>query len=115
MNATAVTRPRFPELSWWLMLACVIATGMLVNWFIAVGVLVLLLVNAFRPFDFVAAYLLATAGATFVYYEGGKLTFELSILTGLICLMLVCYALRNRSQIFALPWTQLTLPITVYV
>jgi O-antigen ligase/polysaccharide polymerase Wzy-like membrane protein len=115
MNATAVRKPRYPELSWWLMLACVISTGVLGNWFVAAGILVAVLVNAFRPFDFVAAYLLTTVGATFVYYEGGRLTAELSLLTGAICLMLVCYTLRNRSQILTLKWTPLTLPISAYV
>lgn len=104
-----------PEYGWWAMLACVITAGLVCNWFIAAGVLVVLLIHAFRPFDFIAAYLLVTAGSTFVYQEGGTLTLQLSLLTGAILLMLICYLLSNRGQAFAVPWTSLSWATLAYL
>ena len=97
------------------MSACVLGCGFLLNWFVAIGVLAVVLLHVFRPFDFIASFLLTVAGATFVYYEGGRLTFELSLLTGAILLMLGCYWIQNRDNLVAFPRTSLTLPILAYV
>lgn len=104
-----------PEYGWWAMLACVITAGLVGNWFIAAGVLVVLLIHAFRPFDFIAAYLLVTAGSNFVYYEGGNMMLQLSLLTGAILVMLICYVLSNRGQVFVVPWMNLSWAILAYL
>lgn len=114
--STIVASPyRVPALSWWAMLACVIAAGMLVNWFVATAVLVVLLAQVYRPFDFVVAFFLTTAGSTFVYYEGGNTAFEMSLLSCAILAMLACYVLSNPGQILAVPRTRLTWAILAYL
>jgi len=104
-----------PEYDWWAMLACVMGAGLVGNWFIAAGVLVVLLIHAFRPLDFTTSALLVVAGATFIYYEGGRLTQELSLLSLAILLMLICYALAKRSQSLAVPSTGLGWAILTYL
>jgi hypothetical protein len=97
------------------MAACVTTTGFLVNWFVAAGVLAVILIHAFRPFDFMSAYFLTVAGATFVYYEGGRMTRELTLLSGVILLMLVCYWVSMRGRLAAFPGTRLGWALLSYV
>ena len=115
MSSPAPTQRWMPHYGWWVMLAMVIAIGMLGNWALASFALVVLLVHTFRPFDFMASIMLVTTAATFVYYEGGRLTFELSVVSGTIVLMLVCYALFKRKLEIDLPVTKLTWAIVAYV
>src|SRR4030095_2354106 len=93
MTTRTAALPWFPGYGWWALLAIVLATAFATNWFIALGVLTFLMVQAYRPLDFMSTMLVVTPGATFVYYEGGNLTLQLSLLSAAIVLMLVCYAL----------------------
>ena len=97
------------------MLAAVIAAGLIGNWAIAAGLLVFLLVQVARPFDFVVAFLVVVAGASFVSNTGGHLTFQLSLLTGAILLMFACYVLSNHDRVLSLSRTTLTWPLLLYL
>src|SRR5438093_1289044 len=97
------------------MLAAVLATGLVGNWAIATGLLILLLVQVARPFDFLVAFLLVTGGASFVRPGAGHLTFELGLLTGGILLMLACYVLSHPDKLLTLSRTRLTWPLLLYV
>jgi hypothetical protein len=99
---------------WW-MLAAVIAVGLLGNWLLAAGMLALLLFQIIRPFDFTIAFLLVTAGSTFVNYLSGTLTAQLSLLSAGIMLMLLCYLVSKRGEVFSLALTDLTWPLAIYV
>jgi hypothetical protein len=104
-----------PAASWWLLLACVLATGILGNWLLAAGVLFALLAQMARPYDFMFAFLGVTAGSTFVYYAGGNLTLQLSLVTAGVVLMLFYYCLAARGETFSVPRTELTRPLLVYL
>lgn len=97
------------------MLACVLATGVLGNWFLAAGVLVVLLAHIARPYDFIFAVMGVTAGSTFIYYAGGNLTLQLSLLTAGVVVMLFYYCLAARGEALSVPRTELTLPLLVYL
>jgi len=92
-----------------------IVVGMITNWWIAAGLLVVVLRHVAQPFDFLASYLLVTIAAAFIRYEGGQLTVELSLLSGLILFMLASYAVSQPGRLLTLPRTKLLLPLLVYV
>jgi O-antigen ligase len=107
--------PWAPGLRWWAILALAMAAGVIVNWILAIGVLVLLLAQVARPFDFVGAFLVLVAGAAFVDNVGGGLTYQLAMLSCAILVMMVCYAISSRGRVFCLPKTALTWPLGLYV
>ena len=104
-----------PERRWWVMLAAVLAAGLIGNWFIAAGLLVLMFTLIARPFDFVTAFLVVVAGASFISNAGGRLTFQLGLLTVAVLLMLVVYVVSTRGRILNLPRTTLTWPVLLYL
>src|SRR5262249_55262800 len=105
-----------PASSWWLVVGSVIATGLLTgNWFIAAGVLTFILIQVFRPFDFISTYLLVVGGSTFIYYEGGRLTLQMSLLTAAFALMGVNFVLVQLERGLALPWNNLSWAILAFV
>jgi O-antigen ligase len=114
MSTRIESRTWMPPYSWWVVLACAIATGLTGNWFLAAGVVLALVVYTARPFDFAVAYMMVTGGSTFIYYAGGNLTLQLGLLTGAIGLMLVCYVVSRRGESLALPRTSLTWPLVIY-
>ena len=99
------------------MLVPVLVTGFLGNWFLAAGVAILLLVYLVRQFDFVAAFLIVTAGSTFLNYQAdpGGLTKQMGLLSIGIVWMLICYVLWKRDDLGSLPRTQLTAALGAYV
>ena len=114
--STRVESPGWiPSWGTWAILAAVVGTGLLLNWAVAAGLLVLLMVQVARPLDFLVAFLLVTGGAAFVYYQGGRLTFELSLLTAAIVMMLICYVVSHRDRLFTIPLTTFTIPLLVYL
>jgi len=115
MNSRVLSPAWFPAYSWWVMLACVVSAGFFINWLVASVVLVVMLAHAFRPFDFMVAFCLTVAGATFVRYDAGKLTHELSLLTGVILLMLMCYTISMRGRLVVFPGTRLGWALLSYV
>ena len=104
----------WPSWWWWATLALLLPVGMFGNWFLAAGLLVILLVQVARPLDFLPSFLLVVTGASFVRYEAGQLTLELSLLTVVILFMLGCYALSRRGDAFGFPKTGLLLPLLLY-
>lgn len=108
MSMGTASAPWVPEFRWWLLLGTVLIVGLVSNWAIAAGVLLIFLAHVVRPFDFLTAFLLVIGGATFVAYTAGGLTFQLGILTCVILLMLMCYALSNSGRILRIPRTPLT-------
>jgi O-antigen ligase len=115
MTTRALASLRIPDYRWWALLAAVIATGLLGNWVLAVGVLSLFIVLALRPLDFTAAFLAVVAGASWVNNVGGRLTFELGLLAGGVLIMLDCYVFACRSRVFTIAKTPLTLPLMLFV
>ena len=114
MNTRVEAPPSVPGYWWWIMLAGLVAVGLTINWAIASGLLILLLVQVARPFDFVMAFLVIVGGASVVDNAGGELTFQLSLLTAAILLMLVSYALECRGRAFSISRTTLTWPLLPY-
>src|SRR5262245_54181281 len=104
-----------PPYAWWVLLAMVLAAGLVTNWFIAAGLLVFLLANAARPLDFLPAFLVVMAGSAFVHYEGGNLAHELVLLTAGIVLMLICYVVTSGPRLLSIPWSGLTKAVTVFL
>jgi hypothetical protein len=104
-----------PAYGWWVMVAIVLTAGLVSNWFIAAGVMAFLLLNAARPFDFFTAFMVVVAGSAFVYHEGGELTYQLGLLCGAGLLMLYCYFMTTRGEMFAIAWTNITKPLVLYV
>src|SRR3989442_2416228 len=96
-----------PGWGWWVMLAAVLAVGLIGNWTLAAGLLLVLLVQVARPLDFLVAFILVAGGAPFVSYLTGQLTLELSLLPRAILVMLGCYFLSNRAQLPTLSGTRL--------
>jgi hypothetical protein len=96
------------------MLAAVLTAGLMTNWIVAAGLLFVILVQVFAPLDVIAGYLLVTAEASFIRYEGGKLTVELAILTGAILVVLGFYVLARGSRSLTLVRTGLTVPLLAY-
>jgi hypothetical protein len=115
MGTSVERSPWEPGYRWWAILVVVTATGLIANWAIAAGLLAFILVQVARPFDFLMAYLIVVAAASFIANAGGHLTFELSVLTGLILLMLACYALSNQGRVFSLQRTTLTWPLVLFL
>jgi O-antigen ligase len=115
MNARVEPPPWLPEGRWWAILAAVIVTGLASNWAIAAGLLIFLLLQVARPFNFLLAFLVVVAGATFVTGAMGGLTAQLSRLTVAILLMLVSYALSNPGRLLSVARTPLTWPLVGYL
>lgn len=115
MSATrAAAPPWLPGPGWWACLAAVIGVGLLGHWAIAGGLVAWLLVQRFRPLDFVFSYLVVVAGGAFVMITGGGLTYQLSYLTAGVLVMLACYALVKGRDAFGVPRTTMTLPLLLY-
>ena len=106
---------RLPGPGWWLLLAAVISAGMIVNWIVALGLLIFLLLQRFRPLDPIVAIIAVAGGASFVFYEGGELNLHLSLLSAGIMVMLICYLLSCGTRSLAMPRTSLTVPLLCYV
>lgn len=115
MSTSTTSATWFSDLRWWLLLGALLTLGLVSNWAIAMGVLLLLLAHAARPFDFFTAFLLVVGGATFVEYTTGALTLQLGILTCGILVMLMCYAISNAGRISSIPRTALTLPLLCFL
>ncbi len=104
-----------PDLRWWALLAAVIAAGFVAGWAVAAGVLFLALVQIARPLDFLTAFLLLVAAATFIDNTTGGLTRQLAVLSVLILLMLVCYTVSNRGRALSLARAPLVLPVAAFL
>lgn len=115
MNTRVDTASWIPSHQGWAALSVMMVAGLLDNWAVAVGLLVLVLVQAARPFDFILAFLVVVAGASWVSNTGGQLTFELSLLTVAVLLMLFCYMLSSLDQALSLPKTSLTRPLALFL
>lgn len=115
-----LVRPRrgeMPAAGWWVLLGGAIALHLALplGWIIAIGVMVFVLVQRTWPLDFITAYFLVAAGASYINYGGGHLTYQLSLLTGLILFMLFCYVLERRSRWATVVHSPLTVPLLLYV
>jgi len=115
MSTHIESAPWLPVRSWWVLLAPVIVAGLMGSWFIAAGLLVFLLINVARPFDFVAPLLVVMAGSAFVHYEGGNLMYELKLLSVAILAMLFCYVISSRNRMLSLPWTPLSQGLLMFL
>ena len=100
--------------SWWASLAAVLGAGLLVSWWIGAGLLVWLLAQRYRPFDFVLAFLVLVAGSTFVANEAGGLTYQLSYVTAGVLVMLVCYASTVPGHLLGVRHTGMTTPLLLF-
>lgn len=105
----------WPRRSWWVIAACVLAAGYFGNWRVSAAVLLLLLVQVTRPFDFLVSVLLVVGGATFLDYQAGTLTSQLAILSAAILFMLFCYARAAPERMFSLCRSDLTRPLLAFV
>ena len=92
-----------------------IAVGIGTSWAVASALLVLLLTQVVRPFDFLVAFLIVVGGAAFVANAAGGLTFQLGLLSCAVLLMLGCYTLSHSSRVLSIPRTPLTWPLVCYV
>jgi O-antigen ligase len=115
MNERSGISGWMPSSTEWAMLAAVLAVALIGNWLIAAVLTVLLIVQIARPLDFLTAFLLVVGGASFVFYEGGRLTLELSLVSGAVLWMLLCYVLSRRGRVLAVPRTSLTVPLLLYL
>lgn len=115
MTASSVRTAWMPGYGAWMALVAVIAAGLLANWLVAAALLVVILRQVARPLDFVTSALLLCAGASVIRYEAGRLTLELALLSGLIILMLISYAVSKARRPVVLPRTSLLLPLVAYV
>jgi O-antigen ligase len=115
MNEASGVSRWLPSRAEWALLAAVLGVALIGNWLIAILLTALLLAQLARPLDFLTAFLVVVGGASFVFYEGGRLTLELSLLTAAILWMLLCYTLASRSRILSVPRTSLTLPLFLYL
>lgn len=97
------------------MVACVLIAGFLVNWVVAAGVAAFLLLQLARPFDFFPAVLLVVGGSTFLDYESGTLTLQLSLLSATILFMLFCYGWSRPGEIFSVCRSDLTGPLGLFL
>ena len=115
MTATrTAASPWLPGPGWWAGLTAVIGTGIVANWAIAGGLLAWLLVQRFRPFDFVVAFLALVAGGCFVAGAAGGLTYQLSYLTVGVLVMLACYVIAMGRDVIGVPWTSMTMPLLFF-
>jgi len=105
-----------PSYRWWLYLVVVLAVGFTAGWGFAAAGLLALLVFLSRPFDFMMAFLVVVAGASFVTMSGANisLTVQLGLLTVGIVAMLVLYGLSNSDRLLGLSTNSLTWPLLVY-
>ena len=88
-----------------------IGTGFVASWAIAGGLLAWLLVQRFRPFDFVIAFLALVVGGCFVAGSAGGLTYQLGYLTGGVLVMLACYGVSMGRDVIGIPRTSMSLPL----
>jgi hypothetical protein len=102
-------------LSWWLVLAGVLALGLSVHWLAALALLALVVLQTTRPLEFLPAYLTVVTAASFVNYTRGQLTAELALLSVGIVFMLICYVLGRGERVLAVPRTLMTLPVLLYL
>jgi len=117
MSVRAQNESWFPDAVSWGMLSCVIAAGLLGNWFIAAGVLALLVINCARPLDFVVGYVMVTGATVFANYQGteGTLTRQLTPVSVGIVAVLLFYVLAKGHDTFSMPFTTLTWPLVAYL
>jgi O-antigen ligase len=115
MNLRVMAAPRTPQWTLWLQVALVLTVGMAVNWGIATALVVLMLAQMARPYDYLTAFLLIVCGASLVYNEGGGMTLQLGLLTIVILVMLVFYALNMWERTLTIPIAPLTWPVLAYV
>lgn len=115
MSTRIATAPWIPGYRWWAMLAAVLAAGLIGNWAIAAGLLVLLLAQVARPFDFVTSFLVVVTGASFVFNEGGGMTSQIGLLMFAVVPMLACYVFSMRGRALSLSRATLTGPLLAFV
>ena len=99
MNTNAERTVWMPGWAQWMDLAALIILGLATNWLIAAGLLAVFLRQVARPFDFLTSYFMVTIGATFIRYDAGQLTIELSLLSALILFMLISYTLSAAGLV----------------
>jgi O-antigen ligase len=75
----------------------------------------MLIVQRFRPADFLTAFLLVVVGASFVDYTQGQLTPQLRFLSVGLLFVLACYALGSARPVLRVPRTELTVPLSLYL
>lgn len=115
-TALAIGRARvLPPVGWWILLAALLALHLTLGIGAAAGVLVVVLLQIFLPFDFLTSYLLLVGAASIVNYSRGRLTAELSILSVVILFMLWSYFYTLRSRAFSLRRSPVTLPLVLYL
>ena len=114
MRSAVVDTRVVPRIGWWLALAAVIATGLILNWGIAVLALVMVFVQIARPLDFLASFLMVVGGAAFVFNEAG-MTAQLGLLTIAILVMLGCYVLWMGRSSLSLAKARLSVPLLAFL
>jgi len=115
MISGSASPPRAPDLRWWLLLGAVVALGFVGSWAVASAVLILVLAQVARPFDFLTAFLILVGGATFIENAAGGLTTQLGLLTCGIVLMLVCYVLTSGDRTLRFARTPMTVPLLCFL
>lgn len=115
MTPTIADSLRGPGLRWWVVLGIVITIGLVANWPAATGVLILILIQVARPFDFLISFVLLAGAATFVEYTVGNLTLQLGIVSCAVMWTLVCYSISHPERILSVPMTPFTLPLTCFL
>ncbi len=115
MIANIADSLRGPVLRWWVVLGFVITVGLVANWPAAAGVLFLILIQLARPFDFLTSFVLLAGAATFVEYTVGNLTVQLGIVSCVVMLTLVCYAISHPERVLSVPMTPFTWPLMCFL
>jgi len=107
--------PSVPPVGWWLVGLAAVAASLTVHPLAGIGLLVLVIIQRARPFDFLTSYLVVTVMGSFIVSTNHTLTAQLTVLTGYIVFMLYCYVLERRWDSLVLPRTPATRPLLLYV
>jgi O-Antigen ligase len=111
MSDTGVTRPRrlmIPGGAHAVVLSAGLSLGLLTNWWVALGAVVVGLLVLWRPFDPVMAMALTACAASFANNEGGHLTRDLSVVAILGAYTVLCILAAHRAGHWTLPATPMT-------
>jgi len=113
----AAPRRAMPGIGWWLLLGVALGLHLALpfGWAAGIGLLFFVLVQRFRPLDFSLSFLVLVAGASIINYARGALTFELSILTGVILFTMFCYWTEYRERSITITHARLTVPLLVFM
>lgn len=118
MSDTSVRSIRLPSsvppLHWFVLLIAVLGIAIFIHWVVALAILVFVLIQRARPLDFLTSYMIVVVSGSFINYGSHSLTYQLTLLTGLILFMLYCYLLARRWDALVIPKTAATLPLLLY-